>query len=476
MDLRQANLQPYVDYVISNIMKIKGKYGFRVTLIYADESQKVCQHAGFEKKGEANEARNNVIAQLHNGVYVVYTNVKVKELLDYWLEEVMKPSPTFTANSYYNYRDCIQKHIVPQIGGLKLLTLNQGHLMKLYKELVKNYSAIPKRAKTIMNTSMRFALSKRLIMTNPCEGVDLPKGVKKNKYHTIEVNETKTYTLEQVKMLLEASKDTRIHMQIVFALLMGLRRGEINGLKYSDIDYKNHKLRIQRQLGRDIHADEKSLKPKTKTKQEIKLKTPSSYRELDIPDYVFEEILEERKKYEKNRSRRQHGQWVFQDLDYICCSSYGRPRSKDYHFVHYKKLLEDVGLPHIRFHDLRHTYATLLMKNDINQKAVAAALGHSKSIITVDTYTDTQAIIEDCVEELQSFITEVHPYDQMDAEMLRSMFQEIISVDEDENAEVEETLEQESETKDIPVIVVYDYSDVTEMDDIAEWYLGEGIA
>lgn len=63
-----------------------------------------------------------------------------------------------------------------------------------------------------------------------------------------------------------------------------------------------------------------------------------------------------------------------------------------------------------------------------------------------------------------------------DAEMLRSMFQEIISVDEDENAEVEETSEQESETKDIPVIVVYDYSDVTEMDDIAEWYLGEGIA
>ena len=66
-----------------------------------------------------------------------------------------------------------------------------------------------------------------------------------------------------------------------------------------------------------------------------------------------------------------------------------------------------MGLPHIRFHDLRHTYATLLMKNDINQKAVAAALGHSKSIITVDTYTDIQAIIADCVQEIQSFIEAV---------------------------------------------------------------------
>lgn len=224
---------------------------------------------------------------------------------------------SFTANTYYNYRDCIQKHIIPRIGGLRLLALNQGHLMKMYKEPVKQYSAIPKRARTIMNTSMRYALSKRLIMTNPCEGLELSKGVKKSKYHTIIVDGTKTYTLEQVKLLLEASKETRIHMQMVFALLIGLRKSEINGLKYSDIDYKNRKLRIQRQLGRDLHVDEESLKPKTKTKHEIKLKTASSYRELDIPDYVFEEILEERKKYEKNRSRRQHGRWVFHTSDFM---------------------------------------------------------------------------------------------------------------------------------------------------------------
>mgnify|MGYP003259811953 FL=1 len=101
---------------------------------------------------------------------------------------------SFTANTYYNYRDCIQKHIIPRIGGLRLLALNQGYLMKMYKEPVKQYSAISKRARTIMNTSMRYALSKRLIMTNPCEGLELSKGVKKSKYHTIIVDETKTYT------------------------------------------------------------------------------------------------------------------------------------------------------------------------------------------------------------------------------------------------------------------------------------------
>ena len=217
MDLSKANLRPYVNYEIGNIIKIKGKYGFRVTVIYADETKKVCQHAGFEKKAEANEARNSAIAQLHNGVYVIYTNVKVKELLVYWLEEVIRTNHTITKNTYSGYKHCIYKHIIPRIGGLKLLVLNQGHLMKLYKELAEKYSAIAQRARTIMNTAMRFALSKRLIMSNPCENVAMPKGIKKAKYHTIEVNETKTYSLEEVKMLLEASKNTRIHMHMVFA-------------------------------------------------------------------------------------------------------------------------------------------------------------------------------------------------------------------------------------------------------------------
>lgn len=147
-----------------------------------------------------------------------------------------------------------------------------------------------------------------------------------------------------------------------------------------------------------------------------------SNRVEKIPNFLFSEILEERKKYEKNRSRRQHGRWVFQDMDYICCSSYGRPRSTTYIYTHYKKLIEEAGLPYIRFHDLRHTYTTLLMKNDINQKAIAASLGHSKSIITFDVYTDKQALIEGGVEEIDAFIDEVHPYDSEDIQILKEKY------------------------------------------------------
>lgn len=120
---------------------------------------------------------------------------------------------------------------------------------RLYKTLAQSYASIPKLVKTILNTAMNFAVGKKLISRNPCEGVDIPKTVKKSEYHTITIKETQTYTLEEVKKLLAAARNSRIHVQVVLALLMGLRRSEINGLKYSDIDFANHKMHLDRQLG-----------------------------------------------------------------------------------------------------------------------------------------------------------------------------------------------------------------------------------
>ena len=200
-------------------------------------------------------------------------------------------------------------------------------------------------------------------------------------------------------------------MQVLFATLMGLRRGEINGLKYSDIDFVRQKLHVTRQLGRAANSDDVEFAPKTKTKQEIKLKTESSERTLDIPDFLFEEILKERKQYEKNRNRRKK---EFQDLDYICCSTYGRPRSMQYNQAPFKKLLKENNLPDIRWHDLRHSYATLLLKNDFNLKAISKMLGHSKEIVTADNYINNQEIIADGVMELVGYMEDVLPTKSID--------------------------------------------------------------
>lgn len=96
-------------------------------------------------------------------------------------------------------------------------------------------------------------------------------------------------------------------------------------------------------------------------------------------------------------------------MDFICCSNYENPRSKSFHFKYYKKLLEDNNLPNIRFHDLRKSYCTLLLKNNINDKAVSSVMGHSSSIISIDVYGDNEEIISDCLKELEPFIQEVVP-------------------------------------------------------------------
>ena len=390
-------------------MHIKNTYGFRVILIMSDGSERVQQKFGFKMKAEANNARNNTIAELTDRKYIVFDKVKLSEYMVFWLETIMKPN--IADNSYVSYKNSIYKYIIPNLGNMYLTNINRGHLIKLFKKIYSITKSGVDIARTVLKTSFDFAINKNLMNNNPVLNVSLKKELK-NKYNKIvKIDTSKTLTLEQVKILVEASVGTKIHMQIIFAALMELRRGEINGLKYSDIDYINRKIKIQRQLGIKPNSKKEDFSPKTYTKQEIVLKTDSSERELDIPDYVFEEILKERKKYEKTRNRWKN---YFQDLDYICCSMYGRPRSKSYASTHFKKLLKDNNLPNIRWHDLRATYATILLKNNHNHKAVSKLLGHSKEIITVDVYGDKQKIIEDCLEELETFIDEVIPKEEIE--------------------------------------------------------------
>lgn len=163
------------------------------------------------------------------------------------------------------------------------------------------------------------------------------------------------------------------------------------------------------------------------TKKELPLKTPSSKRVLPIPDYVFEAILEERKKYEKYKSRRRT---IFQDNSYICCSSYsGKPRSKDFHWRHYKELLKKTGLPDIRWHDLRSTYCTLLLSKDFNPKAVSKLMGHAKELITMDVYADNANIIPEEIPELLSYMNEVMPNKSSHKDAERNVQDILIDVD-----------------------------------------------
>lgn len=422
----ERGLQNYVDFHVKPVMVIKNGYGYRVILKYMDGSERVQQKAGFTKERDAIKARDITIAELHTGTYIVYSNTKVCEYMDFWIEEDIKRRIT-KHSTFQHFSGTVKNHIKPYFGKKKMSELTRADIQALYNDKTEYSVSVAKQVKTIMNISLRFAVSCKVIAVNVAEGIDLPKTVKKKKFHERAIEEAQTINMQQMQLLLERSKSTPIHMQVLLCTLMGLRCSEMNGVKYSDINYVERKLTVQRQLGKKMNANKEDYPAKTLTKQEIGLKTESSYRELPIPDVVFEAIMEERKRYEKNRSRHKR---EFQDLDYICCSSYGRARSRSYHWPHYKKLLKDCGLPDIRWHDLRSSYCTLLIKNDFSPKAVSKLMGHAKEIITIDTYTDSQELIIDGVPELQAFIDEVLPSPEEEVRFQQELLEIVVDTTE----------------------------------------------
>ncbi|MCD8098627.1 MAG: site-specific integrase [Lachnospiraceae bacterium] len=306
------------------------------------------------------------------------------------------------------------------------LIKDKGDIQRLYQNRSEYSQYIVRQVKVVINVSFHYAVKNRLIVANPAEGINLPKTVEARPYHTRNIDTAKTLDMEQIQKLLEASRGTPIHMQVLFNVLMGLRRQEINAVKYSDVDYINQTLSVERQLGRKLDRTPNSTGRKVSTKTELQLKTFSSRRVLPIPDYVFEAILQERETYEKNRKRRGE---AFQDSDYICCSGYGNPRSKDFHWRYYKKLLKDTGLPDIRWHDLRSSYCTMLLKSEFNPKAVSKLMGHAKEIITMDVYGDNANIIPEELPELEAYMEKVMPKKAEEEEAAEDISDILIDVD-----------------------------------------------
>ncbi len=142
---------------------------------------------------------------------------------------------------------------------------------------------------------------------------------------------------------------------------------------------------------------------------------------------MFEAILKEKEQYEKHKNRRKR---EFQDLGYICRSTYGRPRSKGYHVQHYKKLLRENNLPDIRWHDLRATFCTLLLKNNFNPKAVSKLMGYTKEIITLDVYGDNKGLAGEEFPELLEYMEEVLPEKQEEEDKAMGLADVVIDVSE----------------------------------------------
>ena len=405
------NMEKYIDGKVLGVIPIKSGFGYRIELLYRDGSKIKTQKSGFKTKTEAKAQRDITVAEVKNGTFLVYPKVKVKDYIPYFLNQYFViEKETESNNTILSYRNVGFNYIIPEFGEWYISSLRGSDIRRFVHKVAETSESMAALCKTTLNVALDYAVDKNLIASNPMTGVTIRVSQKKRKpYHQRSIDTSKVLDEEQMRILIEKSKDSPIYILILFGVLMGLRISEAIGVKYDDVDFVTRELTVKRQLGKKAGSKAEDCKPKMLTLQELSPKTDAGYRTIAIPDIVFDEIRRLQKQYEKNRSRRKR---EFRDLDYICCSTYGKPRGRGYYYRYYKDILREAGLPDtIRFHDLRASYATMLVSRDCNPKAVSLKLGQASERVTLDVYTERQAIILDEVDAIEKIVTQVYPKD-----------------------------------------------------------------
>lgn len=395
---------PLKSWDVGPVMEIKGKYAFRIALAFENDST-VQQKGGFPTKKVAKKARDVVVAELHNGEYVFYPKVTVDDLLQYWMQN--KIIPYRASSTVYGYSSRIRCHISPVLGKSLVNDLTQAKITSVIDRAQSK--GLAQSLLSILRTALTYAKGIHVISRNPLLEYRMPKSKKQAEdkhcgYHTIAIDPSKTLSIQECISLLEAAKGTSLFLPIAFSLCLGLRRGEMYGVKYADINFFRKEIHISRQLGRDWQNN--AVESKMLSCQPLELKTKSSDRIVEIPDFLFDAILQEREKYLSNQKK--YGN-EFRDLDYIICSDKGKPRCTSYVSVPFKRLLQKCNLKDIRWHDLRHTYATILYRQQVSIKTISTALGHATQIVTEKVYIDKSAPVLQNQEAFENFIQEVLP-------------------------------------------------------------------
>jgi integrase len=319
----------------------------------------------FTSQLEAEQTLNEMLYEQRRGMLATGPNQTLKQLLEHWLEHVQKHA--VRVNHYINTRTIIRKHILPVLGQLQLRQLNEQHVQALYAQKL----AEGKSAKTIhhMHGVLHKALSQavmwRLDSRNICDGVSLPR-LGRYEYHTL--------TAEQAQKLLEVARGHRFEMLLTLAITTGMRQGELLALHWQDIDFGHGRLQVRRSVSRVRGQGYKELEPKT----------PASRRMLALPQFVLE-MLNQHRAYQDELRQKAGGEW--QEHDLVFCNQYGSFLRPDRVRKQFQQLLVTAGLPYMRFHDLRHSAATILMKLGVPPKVVQEILGHSNITITLGIYS-----------------------------------------------------------------------------------------
>ena len=297
----------------------------------------------------------------------------VGEYMDRWLNDSLRD--TVRQSTLVRYEQLVRLHINPALGRIALKSLSAAHVQGFYRDRLDSglSPATVQKIHAVLHKALDQATSWSLVPRNPTESVKAPRPAPE---------EIRPLNREQAKALLETARGERFEALYVLAVTAGLRQGELLGLKWEDVDLENSLIRVRRTL---IRNRGRLLLGEPKTKR--------SRRTVRLTEAAVQALKEHLARQIDQMERLGD---LYEDQGLIFTTQRGtlvnptnlRKRS-------FAPLLEKAGLLPIRFHDLRHTCATLLLSRNVNPKIVSEMLGHATIAITLDTYSHVLPTMQD---------------------------------------------------------------------------------
>ena len=292
------------------------------------------------------------------------------DFLEQWLEVIRDSIAVPTYASYSNLSNGV---IIPYFRkyGTTLEDLAAKDIQQFYLEQRKRVSGCTViHYHAIIHKALKYAVKLDLIATNPADRVERPK---KERYVA------SFYDADEVNALFQAARGTNLEIPILLGAFYGLRRSEVIGLKWDAIDFERNTITVQHTVT-SCNVDGKNMlvaADRTKTK--------SSMRTLPLVPFMKERLLQQKKVQAENR--KLCGRSYIKDyMGYVCVNEIGAILKPNYISTSFPKLLEANGLRHIRFHDLRHSCASLMLANGVPMKQIQEWLGHSDFSTTANIY------------------------------------------------------------------------------------------
>ena len=343
-----------------------GRWEGRIVVGHRDDGYPIYRSV-FAKTQRELMPKLHQLKEYYAGMELIeHSKITLGEWLDRWLTEIKEPM--LRESTVVGYRRYIENQIKPYLGNKTITSVSSTDIQRLYNKLKREgrIAAREKNGEGLANATVRSvhmllheamdgAVKEGLIPFNPTEATTIPKNEKTEKTILLE---------SQIETFMQALEGDEIwHDFFYTAIMTGMRRGEICGLKWTDFDEEHGTLHIQRSVryARGIY-----IVGETKTNE--------GNRKIVLPTSVAELLKERRKKALT--------EWIFPKPYYP-----EHPMIPEAAYTQLKKLLKKAGLPDMRFHDLRHTFATHAASNGIDPKTLAGILGHTKASFTLDRYT-----------------------------------------------------------------------------------------